>query len=298
MTVTPEIMSDSPAKMDEKDVGRIVRVVRPDPLTASPVILSSPHSGRDYLPRLCAGTSVPVEKLRCSEDAYVDLLIEGGPAVGANLICALFPRVFVDVNRAADELDARMYRDRLAIGPASSSRRVACGLGVIPRVGSDGQPLYARRMNFAEAQDRLSTFYAPYHQNLAALIDEVRDRFGFAVMLDMHSMPEHSARGIDFVLGDRFGQSCDNRITTAIESGLREQGFVTVRNTPYAGGHTTEHYGKPDSGVHVIQIEINRALYLHESRVAMKPGFDAFRSELQKFINRFTRQDWDWLVPS
>ncbi len=298
MTATPQTMSDSLAKTDGKDVGAIVRVVRPDRLNVRPVILSSPHSGRDYLPQLCAQTRVPVEKLRCSEDAYVDLLIDSAPASGASLVCAQFPRVFIDVNRAAGELDARMYRDRPAIDVEPSSRRVACGLGVIPRVGSDGQPLYAGRMDFANAQARLATFYEPYHRALAALIDETRVRFGFAVVLDMHSMPEHSAPGVDFVLGDRFGRSCDHRITAVIEAGLREQGFVTVRNTPYAGGHTTEHYGKPDLGVHVIQIEINRALYLHESRVATKPGFEAFRVELRKFINSFTRQDWGWLTPS
>jgi N-formylglutamate amidohydrolase len=298
MTATPETMSDSLAKTDEKDAPRFVRVVRPDPLKARPVILSSPHSGRDYLPRLCAETSVPVEKLRRSEDAYVDLLIEGGPASGASLVCALFPRVFIDVNRAADELDSGMYRERLAAHAAPPSRRVINGLGVIPRVGSDGRALYTRRLNFADAQERLSTFYEPYHQSLAALIDEIRGRFGFAIVLDMHSMPAHSAPGVDFVLGDRFGSACDNRITAAIETGLRELGFVTVRNTPYAGGHTTEHYGQPESGVHVIQIEINRGLYLHESPVAIKAGFGDFRAELQKFINRFTQQDWDCLTPS
>lgn len=291
-------MPDSLAKTDGKDVGSIVRVVRPDQPNARPVILASPHSGRDYLPRLCAETRVPVEKLRRSEDAYVDLLIEGAPVSGASLVCALFPRVFIDVNRAAGELDAGMYRDRLPERTDPPSRRVACGLGVIPRVGSDGQSLYVRRMQFADAQERLSTFYEPYHRNLAALIDETRTRFGFAIVLDMHSMPEHSAPGVGFVLGDRFGRSCDPRITEAIETGLRDRGFVTVRNTPYAGGHTTEHYGRPDSGVHVIQIEINRALYLNESRVTMTPGFESFRAELQKFINRFTQQNWESLKPS
>lgn len=298
MTATIPTMTDSHSKTDGTDIGSVVRVVRPDRGVACPIILSSPHSGRAYLPQLCAETRLPVEKLRRSEDAYVDLLIEGAPACGASLVCALFPRVFVDVNRAAGELDAAMYRDRSLVRADPPSRRVACGLGVIPRVGSDGQSLYARRMNFADAQLRLSTFYEPYHRSLAAVIDEVRVRFGFAIVLDMHSMPEHSAPGVDFVLGDRFGQSCDHRITTALEAGLREGGFVTVRNTPYAGGHTTEHYGKPDLGVHVVQIEINRALYLHESRVSMKPEFEAFRGKLQLFFKHFTNMNWDWLRPS
>lgn len=295
MMAPTQTMTDSPAKTDGKDIGGVVRVVRPDRNDARPIILSSPHSGRDYLPQLCAETRLPVEKLRRSEDAYVDLLIEGAPASGASLVCALFPRVFVDVNRAAGELDAAMFRDRPAVRTDPPSRRVASGLGVIPRVGSNGQSLYGRQMSFDDAQARLATFYEPYHRSLAAIIDEIRDRFGFAILLDMHSMPEHSAPGVDFVLGDRFGESCDNRITAMIETRLRELGFVTVRNTPYAGGHTTEHYGKPDLGVHVVQIEINRALYLHESRVSMKPEFAAFRGRLQQFFNHFASQDWDWL---
>lgn len=298
MIVTPQTSSDSAAGRAKETVGRVVKLVRPDGPDAKPVILSSPHSGRDYLQRLCAETAIPVERLRRSEDAYVDLLIEDAPASGASLVCALFPRVFVDVNRAAGELDAGMYRERSAVPADPPSRRVACGLGVIPRVGADGRPLYSRRIEFGKAEERLATFYQPYHQQLSGLIEEVRAQFGFAIVLDMHSMPEHSAPGTDFVLGDRFGKSCDERVTAAAETALRAQGFVTLRNTPYAGGHTTEHYGKPDLGVHVVQIEINRALYLHESRVAPKPEFEAFREKINIFVNDFTRNDWDCLRPS
>tara|TARA_R110002074_G_scaffold12889_16_gene46868 strand:- start:929 stop:1825 length:897 start_codon:yes stop_codon:yes gene_type:complete len=290
MTLTPRTMSDSPVAQGNTGEGSAVRLVRPDPSIAKPLILSSPHSGRDYLSDLCAQTSVPVEQLRRSEDAYVDQLIDGAEGNGASLLYALFPRVFVDVNRARGELDPGMYRDRTDLHADPPSRRVASGLGVIPRVGSAGQQLYRRRLNVEDAHTRLARFYEPYHQSLTGLIAEIRERFGFAVVLDMHSMPEHSAPGVDFVLGDRHGQSCDPRITAAIEAGLRGQGFVTVRNTPYAGGHTTEYYGKPETGVHVVQIEINRGLYLHESRVTPNPDFECFRAKIQLFIKGFVSQ--------
>ena len=290
MSVTPQTMSDLPVATDTPGSGRAVRLVRPDPVMAQPLILSSPHSGRDYPVDLCAQTPIPVEQLRRSEDAYVDRLIDGAELNGASLLYALFPRVFVDVNRARGELDPAMYRDRADLRADPPSRRVASGLGVIPRVGSAGQQLYRRRLSVEDAHTRLARFYEPYHQGLAGLIDEIRQHFGFAVVLDMHSMPEHSAPGVDFVLGDRHGQSCDPRITAAIEAGLRGQGFVTVRNTPYAGGHTTEYYGKPATGVHVVQIEINRALYLHESRVVPNPEFEGFRAKIQLFIKEFASQ--------
>ncbi|WP_417481948.1 N-formylglutamate amidohydrolase [Maricaulis sp.] len=291
-------MPKTPARADEASVAGVVRVVRPDGPDARPLILASPHSGRDYLPELCAATCVPVEQLRRSEDAYVDRLIDGAANSGASLVCALFPRVFIDANRGRGELDTGMFRDRIGLRADPPSRRVACGLGVIPRVGADGQVLYRRRLQSEEAHTRLATYYEPYHAALDQLIAETREAFGYAVVLDMHSMPAHSAPGVDFVLGDRFGQSCDPRVTAAIEAGLRGQGYVAVRNTPYAGGHTTEHYGKPATGVHVIQIEINRGLYLHESRVMPTADFEIFREKIQSFIAEICDRDWACLSSS
>lgn len=298
MTALGTIPSKTSAGAAGARAADVVRVVRPDGPDARPLILASPHSGRDYPPELCAATRVPVEQLRRSEDAYVDRLIEGAASSGASLVSALFPRVFVDANRARGELDPAMFRDRAGLQVDPASRRVACGLGVIPRVGADGQALYRGRLQSQEARTRLATYYEPYHAALAQLIAETREAFGFAVVMDMHSMPEHSAPGVDFVLGDRFGHSCDPCVTTAIEAGLRGQGYVAVRNTPYAGGHTTEHYGRPKTGVHVIQIEINRGLYLHESRVMPTAGFELFREKIQRFIYETAHQDWACLSPS
>ena len=262
-----------------------VSVERPDGGQVWPLLVSSPHSGRNYQGEFANLTHHDVGVLRRSEDAYVDQLIEDVPSLGIPTIAANFPRVFVDVNRAAGELDPGMYSDRVRADLAEDSRRTASGLGVIPRISADGRPLYGRRLKFAEAERRLKQFYWPYHDALAALVDETRTRFGAAVLLDVHSMPNQSARGADIVLGDRFGQSCDPRVIDLIEGRFRGQGFVTVRNTPYACGHTTASYGRPESGVHAIQIEVNRSLYMDENRVQPTAGLDRLRGEFRQLIS-------------
>jgi len=274
----------------------VVRIDRPDKDGETPLLFASPHSGRDYAPALCRTTCLELDHLRRSEDAYVDALMQSVPSQGAHLLCALFPRVFVDVNRGPWELDPGMFSDRLPVEVEKLSRRAASGLGVVPRIGVEGRPLYRRPLRYAEARDRIERYYQPYHAALAGLVADLQARHGVAIVLDMHSMPEQSARGIDFVIGDRFGTSCHPAVTDRIEAALTGLGFVTVRNIPYAGGHTTEHYGRPAAGVHVVQVEINRALYLHETRVAKAPGFDAFEREMRKFVSQLTANDWSGLL--
>ncbi|MEA1943298.1 MAG: N-formylglutamate amidohydrolase [Pseudomonadota bacterium] len=269
-----------------------VRVVRPDAGQECPVIFASPHSGRHYSAEMQALTCLSLDQLRRSEDAYVDTLIAAAPEFGGHLVCAQFPRVFVDPNRGPWELDPGMFSDRLPDQADPVSRRAASGLGVVPRIGFEGRPLYRRRLRYAEARDRLSRFYEPYHAALANLIGELHARHGFVIVIDMHSMPNQSARGVDFVLGDRFGSSCDTRVVETIETRLRERDYVTVRNIPYAGGYTTEHYGRPADGVHVVQIEINRSLYLDEHRVVMAPDFAGFEAEMRKLVRQLTETDW------
>ena len=271
---------------------RPVRVLYPDADTACPVIFASPHSGRHYTAEMRAATCVDLDHLRRSEDAYVDTLIAAAPEFGAHLVCAQFPRVFVDPNRGPWELDPGMFSDRLPKQADPVSRRAASGLGVVPRIGFEGRPLYRRRLRYEEARSRLDRYYAPYHSALAALIAELKAAHGFVIVVDMHSMPDQSAKGIDFVLGDRFGSSCDTRIVETAEHLLRARDFVTVRNIPYAGGYTTEHYGRPAEGVHVVQIEINRRLYLDERRVVMARSFADFESEMRRFVRQLSETDW------
>lgn len=276
------------------DAVRVARPSGPD----RPIVFASPHSGRHYTPELQSMTCLTLDQLRRSEDAYVDTLIASAPEFGAHLVTAQFPRVFVDPNRGPWELDPGMFSDRLPDQTAPVSRRAASGLGVVPRIGVEGRALYRRRLRYAEARTRIERFYEPYHATLEGLLSVLRDTHGFVLAIDMHSMPDASARGVDFVLGDRFGSSCDPRITDRVEAVLRDRGYVTVRNIPYAGGYTTEHYGRPADGVHVIQIEINRSLYLDEARVVMAPGFASFEAEMRKVVRELTQTDWSGCVPA
>ncbi len=275
-----------------------VRIDRPAGAAPCPLILASPHSGRNYGRDFSELACLSLDMLRRSEDAYVDTLIASAPDCGACVVRALFPRVYVDANRGPWELDPAMFSDRLPVQADDVSRRAASGLGVVPRIGVEGRPLYRRRLRYEEARERLSQCYEPYHAALAGLIGEIRDQFGFAVVVDMHSMPDQSARGVDFVIGDRFGTACDPAVVDAVETDLAELGFVAVRNIPYAGGYTTEHYGRPAEGVHVVQIEINRSLYMDEKRVVKSARFADFEREMRKFISRLSQRDWSALASS
>lgn len=266
--------------------------------THLPVIFSSPHSGRNYPPELRDRTSIDLKRLRRSEDAFVDELISDAPSIGALKLCALFPRVFIDVNRRPDELDPLMFSDRLPEGSFVETRRTTSGLGVLPRITADGHPLYRRKFKFDEARDCLNAYYRPYHDALRDSMDILRRRFGAAVLFDVHSMPNHSSRGADIVLGDRFGSSCAARMTGFAENVFRDAGLVTVRNTPYAGGFTTEHYGRPDQGMHVLQIEINRGLYMDESRIAPTSEFSLMREKMSNFFNAVAKADWTVILAS
>jgi N-formylglutamate amidohydrolase len=262
----------------------------------TPVIFASPHSGRRYPPELLRMSRLDRHALRQSEDCYVDLLFETAPAHGAPMLRALFPRAWVDVNRARDELDPRMFADPLPANADTRSNRVRAGLGVIPRIVADGQDIYDRKLKFFEARRRLAACYDPYHEALSRLIAQARAKFGCAIIVDCHSMPSaggapfrEGERPIDFVLGDRFGASCTPTAPAFVEQTLSAAGYLVSRNAPYAGGHVAAAYGRPSDGVHVLQIEINRALYLDERRIARTAGFEALKRNLEGLVEGLSR---------
>lgn len=272
-----------------------IEVIEPARL-ATPFIFASPHSGRRYPPELLRMSRLDRHALRQSEDCYVDLLFDAAPAQGAPLLRALFPRAWVDVNRSRDELDQRMFSDPLPASADTRSNRVRAGLGVIPRIVADGQDIYDRKLKFFEARRRLSACYDPYHRALGDLINAARARFGCAVVIDCHSMPSaggapfrEGERAIDFVLGDRFGASCAPAAPALVENVLGACGYLVSRNAPYAGGHVASAYGRPSEGVHVLQIEINRALYLDERKIARTAGFDVLRRNLHHLVAELAR---------
>ena len=258
------------------------RLERPARQTV-PFVFASPHSGRSYPESLLARTRLDATTLRRSEDAFVDELFAGVLALGAPLLAAQFPRAFLDVNRSSTELDAGMFDGTLEVPVEAPSPRVAAGLGVIPRIVRDGAEIYRGKLKSGEADARLEQLYRPYHQALAALMEETRARFGVAVLIDCHSMP--SALSVpDIVLGDRYGASAAPALTGYAEAAFLRHGFSVARNSPYAGGHSTVLHGRVASGCHALQVEINRALYLDEDRIAKRPSFEMVRARLMRAI--------------
>ena len=258
------------------------RLERPVRQTA-PFVFASPHSGRSYPDSLLARTRLDATTLRRSEDAFVDELFAGAVGLGAPLLAAHFPRAFLDVNRGPAELDTGMFDGALGVPVDAPSPRVAAGLGVIPRIVRDGAEIYRGKLKSGEADARLEQLYRPYHLALAQLMEETRAHFGVAVLIDCHSMP--SALSVpDIVLGDRYGASAAPALTAHAEAAFLREGFSVARNTPYAGGHSTVLYGRVASGCQALQVEINRALYLDEDRIAKRPSFDMVRVRLTRAI--------------
>jgi N-formylglutamate amidohydrolase len=274
---------------------RPIRLVRPTAWKV-PFLFASPHSGRCYPASLLERSRLDAVMLRRSEDAFVDELFEGSVVLGAPLLAAEFPRAYLDANRSMSELDAGMFGGRLSVPVDAPSPRVSAGLGVIPRIVRDGAEIYREKLEPLEADERLARLYRPYHQALCGLIEEARARFGVAVLIDCHSMP--SALGApDIVLGDRYGASAAPALTAAAEEAFACAGFKVARNTPYAGGHTTMHYGNVAGGVHALQIEINRGLYLDEEKIAKKPDFEPVKSRLAAALTQLTRLSPSLLRP-
>ena len=218
-------------------------------------------------------------------------------ADGVSVIAARLARVYLDVNREAWELDPGMFSDELPPYARGGSARVAAGLGAIARIVSEGEEVYARKLTFAEARERMEAVHAPYHGALTGLLDEALAAHGLAVLVDWHSIPSAAARqaaggACDIVLGDRFGGACAPAIARLAEHELTSMGYAVRRNSPYAGGYTTEYYGRPARGVHALQIEVNRALYVDEATLCLTPGFTALKADLERLFGALSRMDW------
>ncbi|HEY2034909.1 MAG TPA: N-formylglutamate amidohydrolase [Rhizomicrobium sp.] len=237
-----------------------------------PFVFASPHSGRVYPPGFAAASRLSPLGLRRSEDAFVDTLFAGAVELGAPMIAARFPRAYLDANRAPGELDRAMFDDALAMPVDPAGTRVNAGLGVIPRIVRDGAEIYRGKLPASEAATRLSRLYQPYHAAVSRLLEETRARFGCAVLIDCHSMPSAAAIP-DVVLGDRYGMAASHSLMRKAEQDFERRGFTVARNTPYAGGYSTNIYGRPMLGHHALQIEINRALYLDEERIEPNARF-------------------------
>jgi N-formylglutamate deformylase len=253
-----------------------------------PVVFASPHSGRLYPADFVAASRLDPLRLRRSEDGFVDELFAEAPAFGMPLVRATFPRAWCDANREAWELDPAMFADTLPAWVNSASPRVAAGLGTIARVVASGEPIYRARLRFAEAQARVASSWRPFHAALEAAIADTTARFGACLLIDCHSMPSASIvprHGCDIVLGDAHATSCAPRAVRLVEQALMAAGFRVRRNDPYAGGYITRHYGRPTSGVHALQLEISRGLYMDEQLIERLPDFEHVQSRLSGLLD-------------
>ncbi|MEO6299984.1 MAG: N-formylglutamate amidohydrolase [Paracoccaceae bacterium] len=269
---------------------RLTRPVRQE----TSVIFSSPHSGRDYPADFLEQSQLDPHVLRSSEDAYVDRLFARAPLHGAPLLCANAPRAYIDLNRAADELDPAVIEGvaRMAHNP-----RISSGLGVIPRVVAGGRAIYSGKITLKDVEHRLRRHWHPYHDALQSMVEETHAEFGESILIDCHSMPHeaidaHARPGQpkpDVVLGDRFGAAAGREVVDQIESAFATAGFRVVRNSPFAGAYIAQHYGRPLSRKHVVQVEIDRALYLDEARVEPGPNFPAFCIRMNRVVAEIAR---------
>lgn len=287
------------------DAGGVVfRIDRPAQQTL-PIVLASPHSGSHYPEEFVRRSRLDAQTLRRSEDCFVDEIFGPSVELGTPLLCALFPRAYLDPNREPFEFDPTMFDGPLPSYVNSRSARVAAGLGTVPRLVAGGEEIYGQRLRFAEAVDRVDRCYYPYHAALRGLIDATRAAFGYCILIDCHSMPsiglppEAAESGtLDMVLGDCFGSACNNALMAAAEEALTGLGYVIGRNAPYAGGYTTRHYGRPSDGVHAVQIELNRALYMDERALARRPYLSVLASHMRQLITALAAVPADRLRPT
>lgn len=258
---------------------------------AAPFVFCSPHSGRVYPRVLLESSRLDAHTLRKSEDCFVDELFAGVATLGAPLLAARFPRAYLDVNREPYELDPELFTGPLPDYANTQSMRVVGGLGTIARIVADGEEIYGDPLPLSAGLERIERLYKPFHAMLARLLERTRQRFGMAVLIDCHSMPSASMSQSggsrpDVVIGDRFGASCEAKLTRLFRDTIADAGYQVQLNRPYAGGFITEHYGQPLKGVHALQLEINRGLYLDEAKLVPTAGFERLRRDLRSLLGR------------
>ena len=257
---------------------------RPSQVT-TPYVFASPHSGCDYSNAFQRKSILDLTTLRSSEDAFVDKIFDNVITMGAPFLAASAPRSYVDLNRASEELDSGVVE---GVRNTAHNPRIVSGLGVIPRVVSNGRSIYHGKISNAEAKERLNDVWYPYHRKLQELLDAARGMFGRAILIDCHSMPHEAVDPGDckgnvapqIVLGDRFGASADTSMVDRIQLAFEREGFRVARNAPFAGAYITQNYGRPLRHQHVVQVEIDRSLYMNEATLALKPEFSSVRRSL------------------
>lgn len=269
------------------------------PEAVGPLILSVPHAGRDYPPGMEAELRLPVARLAMLEDRFVDEVARGIEGVPA--LIAKRPRLWIDLNRRETEIDPGMIDPAPLPGQAMLSAKVRSGLGLVPRRLAGIGELWCRRLPAAALAERIAHDHRPYHAQLSLLIERALDRFPAVVLLDLHSMPplrpDHGTPA-EIVIGDRFGLSAAPRFRARIAAAAAAFGHRSEDNSPYSGGHIVERHGDPVRGVHALQLEIDRSLYLDASLNACRPeGLARIRAFLAEAVRGLTEEALDTPLP-
>jgi len=246
-------------------------------------VFASPHSGTHLPADMRPAPGLSRRSLRSAEDALVDRLIESGAGRGAALLLGEVSRACVDLNRSPDELDPMLIEGLEPGRPLSL--RAAAGYGVIPRLSGDGRVLNAGRLSRAEAEARIAAWHAPYHARLGALMHAARATHGRAILVDWHSMPAPREAGApQVVIGDRHGEACAPELTRRLRTLLEGEGWKVALNAPYAGGWSTQIWGRPTNGFEAVQIEIDRGLYLDPVSLRPGPGWARCKAGVERVI--------------
>lgn len=262
-------------------------ILRGNGAGAAGLVFASPHSGSHYPYDM--GSSLDICDIRKVEDAAMDRLISSAPDHGITVLLANYGRAYVDLNRASHDLDPALISD---CPPREPNAKTLAGYGVLHRLSGEQQPLYDCRLTLEQANHRLDTVYRPYHLALRELMEQARSAHGKAVLIDWHSMPERATlpNGPDIILGDRHGTSCDPQWTRAIRNLFEVQGLRVGLNRPYAGGYATQLWGRPEEGLHALQIEVSRRLYWNEQTHEPSQGWKLCQSVLKRVIANIAKQ--------
>lgn len=254
----------------------------------SPIILSSPHSGRLYPKNFIDLLNIDLKDVRVFEDCYVDKIYNFGPSIGCNLLISNIPRVIIDLNRSTKEVDREMFFNIQNIS-SQMNRRVASGIGIFPKLRGEDH-IYKEKLNWLVFKNLIDDVYNVWHSKLEKEIHEIKTIFSEIAIVDCHSMPSFDLNGKkienlpEFVVGDLWGKSSKKEITQFIVNFLRNEGFTVSNNLPYAGAYILEKYGKPQKGINAVQIEIRKDLYLDEERLILKKSHNKIKRVLQNMI--------------
>jgi N-formylglutamate amidohydrolase len=260
-----------------------------------PLIFDSPHSGRIYPQDF--NYSCPINILKQAEDNYVDKLFSAVPLYNAILLCAEFPRTYIDVNRSETDIDVSLLSEKWP-GPIKPTKKSHSGIGLIRRVLRPGITIYNRKLRIHEIQHRINFYYKPYHKALSNLIENAHYDFGQCYHINCHSMPSvlssHSSKTDkniiptpqpDFVIGTRDGTTCSKEFSDFIYQTLSQMGYQVALNYPYKGVELVKRYSRPSAGKHSLQLEINKALYWDEEVGIKNINYDHLQNDINTLIN-------------